>query len=248
MSDVQFITEALDGLVAAGVWGQVLQREPKDDAVKLAQSIIQEELTKPHARNRFFGGFSSWNAFEERFTAFDPSPEQQLFVDNPVDPIDAGMRSGLNSFLRRAIFDRDHDLYTHLFGFVGIGRAERRSPLLLELSIVLSTVIAVPAAIVIGAAFAAASIRSLIAGARKAESEAAIRESEAAIRKEELAHKKLQSRILISIAAAAEQLGHKDIPKEAIVAAAKISATPVADLGSSPLIESLTIGVSGKAA
>jgi len=232
-ADVRFVVDALDGIVSAGVWAAISYPDGQGDDLIVARRHLDEEIHRPKSRARFF---PDWLQFS------DPeSIDAPALAFEPLDPMDAGVRDGLNSFLRRALWQRDKQLYSRVFGFASVKRIEHHSPLLIELAVALTGAIALPAVLAWG-------IMRAAAGMRKASAEARIREVEAEIREEELRQKKIQTRILEEVANAAHELGPQRIPRGAIEKASQISTTAVSDLGASPLIGSVTVGLSQKAA
>jgi hypothetical protein len=231
VADVRFTVDALDGIVAAGVWGALAADESRERAISRARSLIARELLSSKARRRFF---PEWTDLRDPEVLTSLDPKEQF---NPFDPMDGGVRDGLNSFLRRTLWVSDRETYSQLFGFAVVQRVEHHSPFLIELTIALTGAVILPALLVAG-------VMRAVARERRSEAEARIREAEASIREEELAQKKLQTRILEEIAQAAHELGPQGIPASAIEKAAQVSTTSVADLKSSPLIGSLTLGFS----
>jgi hypothetical protein len=241
IADTRTVVDALDGLVMAGVWGALAAPEPNSEDILSVKRILERNRRTSKAGSRFFPGFPGTLALElERNGSADDRPHEFAPYDyfDPVDPMDAGVRDGLNSYLRRLILQEDAELYSRVFSFAQITKAEHHSPLLIELSLVLG-ILAVPVVLTVGLAKAAVS-------ARKAEAEADIRETEAQIRKEELSQKRLQTIILKHVESAARELKPDQVPKEAITAASHVSTTAISDLGSKPLIGTVSVGITTK--
>lgn len=225
--DLGLLVGALNGLVAASIWGALADRQSDDHRLYRAREILHNTRRTPKGRARFYPDF--WTAddlpFLEDYDEFDP-----------VDPLDSSVRDGLNSWLSRSLYLQDPRLYNDLFSFAKVQRLEHHSPLLVELAVLIAAPV-VPALLAYG-------LMRTVAGIRRALAEARIREAEAAIREEELNHRRIQSRILDDVATAVHEMDAKEIPKSVVAAAAKVGTTSIADLGSSPLIGSVTLGVS----
>lgn len=89
--------------------------------------------------------------------------------------MDAGIRDGMNSFLRRTLWRRNRDLYSRAFGIATIKRIEQHSPLLVELGVLITGATFLPGVLIWGVMRAVASVR-------RANAEAKIREAEGDIR------------------------------------------------------------------
>ena len=240
IADTRTVADALDGLIMAGIWGALAAPEPDSDAISEAKVILENNRRSLKARARFFPDFPHVLGLELEGNDLTPDSKSERGPDqfDPLDPLDAGVRDGLNSYLRRLILQEDPQLYRRLFSFAQVTRAEHHSPLLIELSIVLG-ILALPVVLTVGLAKAAVSLR-------KAEAEAGIREAEMQIRKEELSQKRLQTRILAHVESAARELKPDQVPKEAITAAVQVSTTAITDLSSKPLIGTVSLGVTTK--
>lgn len=243
-ADLGEVVQALDGLVTAAAWGQLASRGRSGGASVAAFRILLSARRRDKAYERFFPQFGDRSELrEEELTeesqVYYPSPEDFEGFD-PTDPLDAGLRYGLNSFLRKLLRSQNPALHSRLFDVASITRAEHNSPLLIELTLAVTAVTLMPAVIVVAASRAALAHRKGLA-------QAEILEKQRDLLKEDLKQKKLQTRILERIADAVDDLDARDMPPEAMAAAAKIVTTPVADLGSSPLIGSVALGLSSKA-
>lgn len=230
-ADVRFVVDALDGIVCAGIWAALFQPNALPDEFRISRSLVEEEIRRGKSQGRFF---PAWEPFHE--------PEwidASGFAFDPLDPMDAGVRDGMNSFLRRTIWHRDRELYARVFGIAEIKRIEHSSPLLVELAVLIAGATFLPGILIWG-------IMRAVASGRKSLAEAKIRESESGIREEELKQKKLQTEILEEVVATVKERGHDSISQAVVEKAAQISTTAVNDLGSSPLIGSITVGLSAK--
>ncbi len=239
IADVAFITEAIDNMVIASVWSAMLEAEPKDEAVARAKAIIVESIDRPKAAGRFYPRF-----FEGRLFRVPLSRRESIDLDlldfDPYDPLDAGVQIGMSSWLRRTIYSRDFELYRQLFSFGRVRRLEHHSPLLIELAVVLGVGVTIPGVLVYG-------LMTAVHRARRSAAEAEIREIEADLKKEELKQQRQKTRMVEDIADGVHELSARrqlEIPKEVLVLTAQLGAPSVADLGSSPLIGELSIGLS----
>lgn len=226
-ADLRFLVDALDDLVAASIWGALADRQSDDSRLHHAREILSHIRRTPKAGARFYPDFRNTNdlPFLEDDDHFDP-----------LDPLDSSVRGALNSWLSRSLYSADPQLYANLFSFAKIQRLEHHSPILVELAVLIAAPF-VPALLVYG-------LMRTVTGIRRALAEARIREAETSIREEELTHRRIQSRILEDVAAAVREMDAKEIPKSVVAAAAKVGTTSIAELGSSPLIGSVTLGVS----
>ena len=83
---------------------------------------------------------------------------------------------------------------------------------------------------------------------RKMEAEIRIREREADIKDEELRQKKIQTAIVEEIYTSikSQRGSNLDIPEKVIENAASFAVSSVSELGSSPLVDKITFGISSK--
>ena len=232
-ADVRFLVDAVDGIVSAAAWAAIWHGGDTAEEFAVARRHVQEQLQNPKTEGRFF---PSWRESRDP-EVFDSGPG----AFDPTEPMDAAVRDGLNSYLRRSLWGHSPELYSRILGFASIRRLEHHSPLLLEL-----------AALVVGAAALAPAlawgIMRAVAAERRANAELQIRAVQVELLTEDLTQKRLQTSIIREIESGLRELGSENIPPEAIAAAAQISTTAVADLGSNPLIGKLTIGLSAKVA
>jgi hypothetical protein len=231
-ADISFVANAVDGLVCAGIWGAMASPPPGKEALRLAREILTEEVKRPKSAARFFPYWTGPLLFPEE--ARERLRSGELF--SPSDPMDSALRDGLNSFLRRTLFERNREVYDELFGSARITRLEHRSPLVLEIGMALGIGF-LPVALTWGIMWAAASMK-------RGWEEARIRELERKIREQELEQRILETQIKKRIRDAVSELRVEDIPDAAIAAAAAVSSTAIADLGTSPLVGNITIGLS----
>jgi H+/gluconate symporter-like permease len=106
---------------------------------------------------------------------------------------------------------------------------------------VIGVAVALPAILLYGCMWA-------VYYARRAEAEIRIRETEADLKQEELRQSRLRSQVQEYMANAIKSAGFSSeplrIPEAALAEAARIITPTVSDLGKSPLIGSVTIGLS----
>jgi len=248
---LHLVIGALNGLVSAGVWAGLRSHGGKDPVFEKARSILEKELRRDKAAKRFypeFGDSRSKDVRSKKVRSKDVrskderkwfTPPEALKEFDPGDPFDAAVRDALNSYLRRTLCQADPALAVELFGFARVTRVEHNSPLLVELALFIAMGIAIPMLVVLGGMRAAFSLR-------KQDVELEIRSIQRDTLQEELRQKKLQTRIIAAAAEVAEELDIHEFPHEAIAEGAQISTTAVHDLGTSPLIGSLTLGLSTK--
>jgi hypothetical protein len=233
IASLRFLTEALHGVVSAAVWGSLAHTDSNDPRVHRTRELLRSCIRDPKAPSRFFPRFDQ--SLGENFV-FRILEEQSF---EPTDPMDSATRYALDSWLLRMSQQRDPVLYRELFAFARLDRVEHHSPLAVELSLVIGAATLLPVLLTY-------TLMRTITDARRRVAEARIREAEAGIKEEELKHVQLQTRILETVAVAAEELDAHEIPKDATTAAAKVGTSSVADLASSPLIGSVTLGISTK--
>jgi hypothetical protein len=160
---------------------------------------------------------------------------------DPFDPLDVGVQTGLNTMLRRILLDNDRERYEQLFAFAEVRRLEHHSPLLLETAAIIGGAIALPPVLLYGC------MKAVYFG-RRSEAETGMREVELETKKEELRQSQIRTQIQQHLAAAILETkfttGPINVPDTVMAETARIAATTVADLGSSPLIGSVTLGLS----
>lgn len=225
--DLSLIAESLEGLVSAAIWSFLL--DPITDDLMYARELVGGAMRFPKASARFYPEFSD-------FEAIYSLTNRENF--DPLDPFDGSLLVGMNSWLRRTLQERDPALYQRLFEFARISRAEHRSPLLLELSVALGIALAGPPLLVYGTVKAIESMR-------RSAAETKIREHEANIREQELAQQREKTRVLRHIADAIEATPlTQHINPSVVQAMIGMSSPAVADLGTSPLIGEVKVGLS----
>lgn len=229
ISEVRLVVDALDGLWMAGMWGAIITPNYETNDLVRARDYLRRAQQDRKAPARFYPEF---------FRGMGAGPELDEPDFEPSNPMDAAVRDGMNSYLRRILIHQDPDLYQRMFSFATVAKVEYRSPLLIEMAIVVGAM-TLPVVLTFALARAAVAMR-------KANAEVSIRETEAKIRQEELKQKEIQTRVLEHVEEAVRELDAIDIPKEAMTAAAQVSTTAISDLSSKPLIGSLTFGVSTK--
>lgn len=258
VGDLAFVSETVNDLVASAAWAVILDRDSEIEEARAARIILQEELDRGKAGARFFPSFDRVLDYPESFPFNQSSVLEQGEIDpesrlNSVknfelyEPLDRATLSGINSWLRRTLAERNREAYNKVIGFAEVTRLEHHSPLLMEVAIILGAAAALPVLIAYGLLRAAAKAKRLNA-------EAEIREAEAKDRWEVVKQRKIQTEILEELRDAVKEQrkdGGIKVPDTVLAAAAQIGTPSIADLGSSPLIERLTIGLtasSGKAA
>jgi hypothetical protein len=232
MADVALIVEDLDSLIVGALWGAMIRPQGNNEVLWRARSILEGSAAEGKAGSRFHPQFYRITFDETAYL------EPQGGFD-PFNPLDAGMQFGINSWFRRALFQRDPGLYRELCSFADVSRLEHNSPLIIELSIAIAAVSA-PVVLAYGLMTAAAR-------ARRLEAEADIREAEAESKKEEAKQRALQTRMMQAVTERVEKQaaeGRLEIPKEAITKAVQVASPGVADLGENSLIKEVTFGIS----
>lgn len=235
IADVALIVEDLDSLVVGALWGSMVR--PEDGTLERARAILMESVNSPKAGGRFYPYFHRLN-FREPFS-FKGDPYDRNDFD-PYDPLDAGMQFGLNSWFRRAIFQRNPDLYGELYSFADVRKLEHHSPLIIELGIVMG-VLSSPVILAYGLMTAAAR-------ARRMEAEADIREAEAESKWQEAKQRALQTRMMAAVTETVEKQaaeGRLKVSEQAITTSVQVASPGIADLGENSLIKEITFGISG---
>jgi hypothetical protein len=233
VTDVAWLVGAIDNLVMAGIWGALAQPEPSDETLQWAGEVLTREVSEStKAPGRFFPRF--FLGPRERGFAWTP-PNYNSF-----DSLDVGMQSGMNVFLRRALDDDNHERYERLFSFARVRRLEQHSPTLFEILAILGTAPALPAVLVYGCMKA-------VSMAQRDEFETGIRGTELELKQEELKQAKMrteaQRHITDAIINTPFSNTPREVPETVIAETARIAATTVADLSSSPLVGSISFGL-----
>jgi len=238
VGEVNLVIEALNSLAFSGVWAMLLNPDDHEDGFT-ARSILIESINQSNKANaRFFPAFYRFNRRESPDDFF----EDLLARFDPLDPMDAALITGLNSWIYREISRANGGLLERLLNFARITRCEHKSPLALELAIIMAMP-SMPVLITYGILRAVDALRR-----RKAETE--IRETERELKKEELKQRRLQTTVLEEIVAAMNEQkaqGHKiQVSEELLKPIVEISSPAVSDLSDSPFIGSVTLGISSK--
>jgi len=244
VADVAFLVNSIDNLTMASLWGSLKDVSPQDATLNWARHTLQETMITSRKRERrFFPGLleyiSGRSQFEGNRRRFGEDFELEF---DPFDPLDVGVQSGLNAMLRRLLRENDSEQYGRLFSFAVIRRLDHHSPLVLELAAVLAGAVAMPALLLYGCMAA-------VYYGRRREAEVSIREAERGLKEEELKQSKIRTHIQEQMAASiADRFSNqpREIPDVVLAETARIASTTVADLGSSPLIGSISIGLSAK--
>ncbi len=234
VEDVAFLVQSIDNLVMASVWGALAQESLEDETLAWAKSVASANLQQsPKSSIRFFPYLGSI-----RRDTIQWHPEDY----DPFDPLDIGVQAGLNTWLRRVLLRADPKRYEQLFSFAEIHRVEHHSPLLLETVVLLSAgLIALPVALFYGTMKAVYYIQ-------RDEANLAIRQTEVKLKEEELAQSRIRTEVQRHVADGIKQTKFgKDgqaVPDTVLAETSRIATTSVADLGSSPLVGSVTLGLS----
>lgn len=240
LADARVVFDAVDGLVVGSILASALSEKPETDALIKTREVLTSTLADPRASRRFYPGFHELMT-RSRISEFPDYESEELLVHPtplaPLNPMDAGVVDGIGSFVRRSISQGDKELHDELFGMASVLAVEHRSPLLLEVAIGVGASGFITFALVLG------SIRAAV-GLRRRAAEADIREVEASIRREELAQKRVQTDLLKQIHEAVQENGVRGVSPTVLASAVALNATPVADLGSNPLIGEVSIKTS----
>lgn len=244
VANVASVVDALDNLVWSGVWGAILSGRSRSTPQFRARMVLRDYATHPHLAARFFPGFaeSMSTRLAGKGDIFDKPPRIHL-GELELDPFDLADRSvldGIRVWAKRALSHADPKLFNELFGFAHVRRAEHKSPMLIELAIILGVSVGAPALIAYGCMKAAQLLN-------KTDAESDIRRTEADLKREELKQRRIQTAILEGIKQAVDEKARKgklDISEGILVEIAKIASPSIAELSHNPLIGKITVGVS----
>lgn len=247
-SDVALLTQSVDGIVCASVWATIAEvRESESDAIDSARRILSRALENDKARARFFPEFGGDFAVTLSGRRNRRPPNRVRSVADmpnfdPFDPLDVGVAFGLTAWFRKVLQQGDAEVYTRLFSFANIARLEHKSPLVLGLLLAIGTGVLTPVLLTYG-------IMRAVGRCKRLDLENQLRETEVELRHEELRQRRIQTEILETLKNAVNERAASNnlsIPDEALAAAATISSPAVAELSTSPIIGSITLGLSSK--
>lgn len=224
MADVALVTQAADGLVCASVWAalQTTENGLTDDFSR-ARELVKMSADYPKANQRFYPGFGSFG-----------SPP---FDVEPYDALDFGVLVGVNAWLKKIVQNHDVELFNRIFSFAEVSRLEHHSPLLLEVAVLLG-----------GATFAVPlltyGLMRAVVRCRQLELNNELRETDVELKREELKQRRIQTEVLSSVRDTIRGPGQSVTVSDATLAAiTTISSPSVAELATSPLIGSISVGV-----
>ncbi len=251
-ADLAFLIESIHNLTSAAIWATILSPQVISDELSTARGILVEATQGDRTGARFYPDFQSIFLYPHFFPFYTGISEEELNAnqarpDFPFDldnPLDVGTLTGINSWFRRQLHDNDREVYDRLFGLATIDRLEHHSPLVLEMGVVLTGALLIPAIVIYG-------LMRATAQGRRHHAEAEIREVEAQEKREVLRQRRIQTEILEELRDAIREARQRNrdfvVPPEVLVAAAQISSPSIADLSSSPLIDTISIGLTANA-
>jgi hypothetical protein len=218
--------------------------QPISPAMARLKSLLAESIRDSKAPGRFYPDFHLLNFTEGSFS-LSPDPTNEDAFD-PLNNMDAAMQSGLNSWLTRIARRSNPDLYQEIFSFAHVSKLEHHSPLVLQLSVTIGATMAVttlPALLLYG-------LMRATAKGRQDEARTKILESQAQ-QQREIAHQlELKTKMMAEVERALNSYNQGSsklgIPPEVLLETVRIAAPAVADLKDSPLVGSMTVGISTK--
>ena len=221
------LTESLDSLVLAAIWGGLASHNVGDADIERVRELLQRLRSRPKATSRLFPSF----ARQDNFT-----PEEY----DPFDPLDVAVQQGLNYWLKAVVRKADERLYQRIFSVASVERLEQHSPMVMEVALLIAAVPSITVLLIYSCLRAAAF-------SRKAEAEADIRETEADIKREELRQAKLKTKMLEHLSEGVADLRFPQlsakIPPEVLQETARVAVSSVADLSGSPLIDKIEFSI-----
>jgi hypothetical protein len=232
LEDAAALIDSVNNLAMAAIWGTLSQSELQDDTLLWAKDTLREVVEKsPQSAGRFF---PELYYLRKGPVAWRPRSY------NPFDPLDAGAQAGLNVFLRRVLLSTNRERYEQLFSFAKVRRLETHSPLVLEILAILGLGVTLPTILFYGCMRA-------VYHAERYEAETGIRQTERGLKEEELKQSKIRTEVQQHLAQTIKETqfssGPQPVPDAVLAETARIAATSVADLGSNPLIGSVTLGL-----
>lgn len=238
-ASVAVLVQAVDGLASAAVWASLLYAdEGLSPEFHWAREQIAD-LRRDKASGRFYPQFVRPARPRNRWF---PSAVNVLRDFDADDPLDFAVTVGTNLWLRKELESRDRERADRLFSFAEISRLEHRSPLLIELSVAIGVTALVSALILYGAMKAASHLRKMEEDRRR-------EQLQEELQREDLKQRRIQTEILQVMRDAVVERqagGQLTIPDAALVAAATISSPAVREISKSPLIGSVSLGVTGR--
>jgi hypothetical protein len=237
MGEVNHLTEIIGQLPMIGFWSAMAIPKQNDNKISEAQAILRRSAEKHGNDDRFYPGFI--NEFSH-IGEGEWMPFSAFHNYKPFSSLDTGVIVGINTWARQEIYRTNPELYAELFQFAEVSKLEHHSPLVLELAVAIS-IPTLPILLTYG-------LMRAVSSHRKMEAEIRIREREADIKDEELRQKKIQTAIVEEIYTSikSQRGSNLDIPEKVIENAASFAVSSVSELGSSPLVDKITFGVSSK--
>jgi len=243
--DTNWIVGLVDNLAMAGVWGALSSQDIADVELLEARNAIYDTFNHRKSMRRFHPEF--YSMFGDWMDKNDSNQIGRRFrIDikafDPFDPLDIGIQLGMNVWLKTALQQYSPSLAESVFSFAQAERVEKKSPLVVTLAVGTAMGIGLPALLVYGCMIAAVRVR-------RQEAEARIREIEVDLKHEELRQQRLRTTILESLSDGIHELASEKkltIPDEVLTETARVASVSVANLGSTPLIGSVTLGLSAK--
>jgi hypothetical protein len=239
VSDVACVVESIDNLVMASIWGALAAPDQQldENLIRVKQLLRDTAIAEPFLRRRTY----PFTVFLHYLDRPPSTPIDAEYEFDPFSPYGAGLQAGMNTTLRHLIRDHDRELYSRLFSFARVRRLEHHSPLLLETVAVIGVAAVLPAILLYGCFWA-------VYYARRTEAQMRIRETDAELKQEELNQARRRSQMLEDMANAIKRAGYSSeplrIPEAALAETARVITPTVSQLATSPLIGSVTIGLS----
>ena len=213
----------------------------KDD-ISHARAILTRAMRSEKAAARFFPEFGTHFLKRPGRGNYSILTVADIGDFDPFDPFDMAVAFGLNCWLRKVIREGNSGLYDRLFSFANVARLEHKSPLVVELLISIAAVTLTPIILTYG-------IMRAVARCKRLELDNELREAEVGLKREELKQRRIQTEILQELKTTVnDRISNQnlDIPDGVLVAATTISSPAVAELSTSPLIGSVTLGLTTK--
>jgi len=240
VADLTEIIDALDGLLAAAVWGALADPHSDDENILQLRALIKDLPSSPKRSARFYPQFGGLVPQRRGLEIEYPSGFWPIEDFDPFDPLDASVQYGLNKWLKITIKHADPKLYRNIFSVASIEKLEHRSPLVMEVGLAMGLVVTSTIALMFACMRAASMFR-------RWEAEADIREAEVAIKREEAHQAQLRTRMLEHLAESVQDLSFskkgKEIPAEVLVEVARVATYPISELANSPLIDKIGLSV-----
>jgi hypothetical protein len=227
LSEVASIFTDLNRILAGAVLAAATWPDPADQRIESVRALLRPNPVDPVPL-----------FYRELWTALGAASVENLLRLRPTVSLEAEL-DGVAAFVQRSLALGRQNIAPELVDFVLVDRIERRSPLLLELSVLLAGI----PTIVAGIAFACIKVMDT---RQRDEAEREIRRLEAEGLRQDVKFKATQNRIAQEVQRVLEHEGLERVPAPVLVAAMTMAATPVAELSSKPIIGSITLGLSTK--